>query len=174
MNIEELKRVWKTCKNHKLHAITLLSTLLRSQEDVAALNSRLKLSAFERDLASFIIEHREPKISANPLIPLLPYKQVVVKSKAKLSHTIEWVTETLKYNNSPLLKEFLEWKIPKFPVSGSTLKERGIPGGKVMGNILHELKEIWANSDFTLSEEELVKHIDKIMQQLEERKIKKK
>ncbi|KAK9722544.1 Poly A polymerase head domain [Popillia japonica] len=97
LNIEELKRVWKTCKNHKLHAITLLSTLLRSQEDVAALNSRLKLSAFERDLASFIIEHREPKISANPLIPLLPYKQVVVKSKAKLSHTIEWVTETLNF-----------------------------------------------------------------------------
>ncbi|GJQ79227.1 hypothetical protein Trydic_g5471 [Trypoxylus dichotomus] len=173
LNIDELKRVWTNSRDHKLHAITLVSTLLWTQEDVTVLNGRLKLSVYERDLAFFLIEHREPKISSNPLIPLLPYKQLVVKSKMKPSRTVEWIAEVLKYNNSSLLTDFLEWEVPKFPISGATLKEYGVSSGKTMGFVLNELKEIWANSNFSLSEDELMKLIEQVIQQVEEKKNKK-
>ncbi|KRT85112.1 hypothetical protein AMK59_1808 [Oryctes borbonicus] len=170
---DELKHVWTNCKNHKLHAITLLSTLLRTQEDVTVLHGRLKFSAYERDLAFFLIEHRKPKISSNPLFPLLPYKEIVITSKMKPSYTVEWVAEVLKYNNSSLLNEFMEWEIPKFPISGITLKKHGVSGGKTMGFVLNELKKIWADSNFSLSENELTKLIDQVIQQVQERKLKK-
>lgn len=174
LNTDDLKRVWNNSKTHNLHGITLLSSLLRTEADVLALNARLKVSAYERDLALFLVEHRQPKISSDPQIPLLPYKQLVIKSSAKISNTIEWIGEVLKYNNSPLLAEFLKWQVPKFPVSGTTLKEHGVASGRVMGYVLNQLKGKWAESNFTLSECELVKYIPDVLQDSERKKIKKK
>ncbi|KAJ8977636.1 hypothetical protein NQ317_003614 [Molorchus minor] len=101
--VEELKRVLKNSGHLKLHAITLLSSLLINQDEAIELNSRLKLSAFERDLAIFVVEHREPKLHSKPL---MPYQQLVLKSKSKPSETKQMVIEVLKYNNSPYLEEF--------------------------------------------------------------------
>lgn len=165
--------MWNRSKNHKLQAVTLLSSLLRTQEDAVTLNTRLKLSAYERDLTFFLVAHRDPKLSSNPLSPLLPYKQLVVKSKSKVSNVVEWILEVLKYNNSPLIEDFLKWEMPKFPISGATLKENGIESGKMMGFVLNELKQIWADSDFTLTQEELVNHIPKFTQKFEEKRTKK-
>ncbi len=38
--------------------MTLLSALLRTDEEMQNLHGRLKLSAFERDLGFFVIKHR--------------------------------------------------------------------------------------------------------------------
>ena len=43
-----------------VHPVTLLSSLLDSQEEMSALNSRLKMSGYERDLGHFVIGNREP------------------------------------------------------------------------------------------------------------------
>ncbi|KAF5274113.1 hypothetical protein FQR65_LT04511 [Abscondita terminalis] len=163
-NIEELEIVWNRSKNNKLQAITLLSSLLKTQNDVLALHNRLKLSAYERDLASFIVQHREPKINSKPLFP---YQQLLAKSKGKISDVNQWIVEVLKYNNSPHLEEFKKWKLPKFPVSGNMLKEKGVEGGRFMGVVLNELKNYWADNDFKLESDDLLKQVPRVLDMLE-------
>ncbi|XP_022907358.1 CCA tRNA nucleotidyltransferase 1, mitochondrial isoform X2 [Onthophagus taurus] len=167
-NVEELKAVWKRSQKLNLHGITLLVTLIRSEEQVLNLHTRLKLSAYERDLALFLVAHRGPKLSSKD--PLLPYQQLLIKSKSKQNHTKEWIIEVLKYNNSPFLQKFIEWNVPKFPVNGAMLKEEGVESGRIMGCVLNELKEFWADNDFDLNAEELLKEIPRIVNSLENKK----
>lgn len=154
----------------KLNAITLLSTLLTNQDDVLALNARLKLSAFERELGLFVVEHRGPKLHPKPL---MPFQQLVLKSKSKPLDTKKMAIEVLKYNNSPYLEEFEKWDIPKFPVNGNMLKEHGVESGRFMGLVMTELKHYWANNDFNLSTEELLKQIPQVLELLADKKKKK-
>ncbi|KAJ8925634.1 hypothetical protein NQ315_009479 [Exocentrus adspersus] len=167
---EELKQVWKRSRHLKLNAITLLSSLLSNEEDALALNARLKFSAFERELALFVVQHREPKLHPKPL---MPFQQLVVKSKSKPTDTKKMAIEVLKYINSPHLEEFEQWDIPKFPVTGNMLKEQGVESGRFMGVVITELKHYWADTDFKLSAEELLKEVPRILTTLKERKKKK-
>ncbi|XP_074032127.1 CCA tRNA nucleotidyltransferase 1, mitochondrial [Leptinotarsa decemlineata] len=169
-NVEELKRVWSRSGHLKLHPITLLASLLNSIDDAKELNARLKLSAYERDLALFVVEHREPKLHPKPL---MPFQQLIVKSKCKPSDTRSMSIEVLKYNNSPHWEELGNWKLPKFPVSGNILKELGIESGRFMGLVMTELKHYWADNDFKLNVEELVKQVPSIVDKLSQMKNKK-
>lgn len=166
-NLDELKTVWERSKHLKLNAITLLSSLLNNTDDAVLLNSRLKLSAFDRDLALFIVEHRDPKLHEKPL---MPYQQLVLKSKSKITDTKQWVIEVLKYNNSPLLEEFRNWEIPKFPVNGSMLKEKGVDSGRFMGLVMNELRDYWADNNFNLSAEDVLKHLPHVLGELNEKR----
>lgn len=164
---DELLRVWKQSGCLNLNAITLLSSVLNSVDDVLKLNARLKLSAFERELGLFIVEHREPKLHPKPL---MPFQQLVLKSKSKPSDTKKMAIEVLKYNNSLHLKEFEQWDIPKFPVSGNALKEHGVESGRFMGAVMTELKHYWADNDFNLGVDELIKQVPRILEILADRK----
>lgn len=166
-DVEELKNLWHRSGMKKLQAMTLLSSLLKTQEEVLALNSRLKLSTYERDLALFVVEHRQPKIHSKPLFP---YQQLMVKTKNKLSHVSEWIIEVLKYNNSPYLEEFENWKLPKFPVTGNMLKEKGVDSGRFMGLVMNELRIIWAEDNFNPEAEELLMNVPKIVCTLQEKR----
>lgn len=141
--------------------------MLHTQEQALALHDRLKLSAFERDLALFVVEHREPK--PNPK-PMLPYQQLVVKSRYKTKDVREWITEVLKYNDSPFLSEFEAWEAPKFPINGVMLKEAGVEPGKLMGLVMNELKHIWANSEFSVNAEELLQQVPHIREVLSKKR----
>ncbi|KAK5648244.1 hypothetical protein RI129_003136 [Pyrocoelia pectoralis] len=166
-DVEELKNLWHRSGMKKLHAMTLLSSLLKTQEEVLALNSRLKLSTYERDLALFVVEHRQPKIHSKPLFP---YQQLMVKTKNKISHVSEWIIEVLKYNNSPYLEEFQNWKLPKFPVTGNMLKEKGVDSGRFMGLVMNELRIVWAEDNFNPDAEDLLKNVPKIVCTLQEKR----
>lgn len=166
-DIEELKTVWNKSKSNNLNAITLLSSLLKTEDEVSVLNSRLKLSVYERELAYFVVRHRKPKISTNPLFP---YKELVMKSKSKLTFTKEWALEVLKYQNSPHINEFETWTIPKFPVNGALLKKEGIESGKFMGSVMNELKKLWIDSEFKLESDELMCSVPDIVDRLKSRK----
>ncbi|VEN59329.1 unnamed protein product [Callosobruchus maculatus] len=157
---KELEKVWRQSGHNNLNAITLLSSLLYTQEDVVALNARLKLSAFERDLAMFVVQHRNPKLHSNPL---MPYQQLVVKAKSKPTDIKKMATEVLKYNNSPYIDDFEKWEIPKFPVSGTMLKEKGVEGGRFMGVVIAELRQVWADGEFKLSAEELLEELPNVL-----------
>ncbi|KAK9886636.1 hypothetical protein WA026_017558 [Henosepilachna vigintioctopunctata] len=166
-SVEELKTVWTRSGHLELNAITLLSTLLSTVDDVAKLHTRLKLSAFERDLAFFIIDNRSPKPHADPL---MPYKQLLLKSKTKHSDTRDWIVEVLKYNNFPHLQEFQQWEVPRFPVTGTLLKQKGIQSGKFMGIVINELKNYWVDRNFDVAVDELLDQIPKILEYLDEKK----
>nr|CAD7438592.1 unnamed protein product [Timema bartmani] len=124
-NLVEFDKVWQRVKHLKYHSMTLLSALFRNQEEVMTFHSRVKLSAYDRDLGLFIVANRDDKPSIKPL---RPYQMLVLTSKVKVSDTRKWVEEVFKYRgNTELLQQFMEWEIPKFPVSGHTLKENGVP-----------------------------------------------
>jgi hypothetical protein len=58
-----------------------------------------------------------------------PYQLLVVNSKGKTRDMKEWVCEVLKYRgDGALLNEFEQWNVPRFPLNGYMLKERGVPG----------------------------------------------
>ena len=151
--------------------MTLLSSLLRSQEDALKLHGRLKFSSYERDLLQFLIEHREPKPSVKPL---KPYQCLVFNTKYKTFDVYEWVTEVLKYNSSPHLKDFEAWKVPKFPINGSMLMKKGVSGGRFMGHVINDLRALWAEGEFQMSEEELLKKVPDVVSLLQEQKQEKK
>lgn len=166
-NLDELRTLWSRSGHHKMNAITLISSLLKTPDEAAALHNRLKLSAFERDLAQFIVQHRGTIIGANPL---LEYKKLLMRSKSKQSDTKNWILELMKYENFPEIEEFSKWIPPKFPVSGSMLKGVGVESGKFMGFVVNELKEIWLESEFNLSAEELLQSVPKVVADLKERR----
>lgn len=76
--------------------------------------------------------------------------------------------QLLKYKHkTELYKSLKAWEMPKFPITGYILRERGCPSNKKMGLIMSQLKTIWANSNFTLSAEELLdKHLSAVLESL--------
>lgn len=57
---------------------------------------------------------------------------------------------------SRLLKAADGWRRPEFPLTGADLKTRGIEAGPAMGRELARLEDLWVDSDFTLSRDELL------------------
>lgn len=166
-NIEEFSRVWDRSRHLKLKPMTLLAALLNEPEDVYQLNDRLKLSAYDRELALFVVQHRELKPDIKPL---LPYQRLVIFTKGKMPDVREWTTEVLKYQNSPLLLSFMEWTVPKFPVPGNVLRERyAVPGGRFMGTVIDKLKEYWVEQEFKPTQAELLVRVPVIKYELEEK-----
>lgn len=58
-NLDEFRRVCDDNKDVAANPITLLTGLLHSEQDAFNLHQRLKLSAFERDLAKYLTLNRE-------------------------------------------------------------------------------------------------------------------
>lgn len=168
-NMTEFDALWNRSRHLSLQPVTLLAAMLMSEEEAIALNDRLKMSAYDRDLVIFIITNREDKPN---LKPLLPYQRLVVNSKRKVSEMKEWVVELLKYQNSPLLEEFKAWEVPRFPVTGNMLKEKGISGGRQMGAVLNGLKSYWVGNDFKPSVEDILQQIPDVLSNLEKFRIK--
>lgn len=68
-NIEEFNRVMEASKAFKddFLPIMFMTGLLHSPEDAMKLHERLKLSAYERDLALFLTQNRESARSIDDL-----------------------------------------------------------------------------------------------------------
>ncbi|XP_037949379.1 CCA tRNA nucleotidyltransferase 1, mitochondrial [Teleopsis dalmanni] len=160
-NVVEFQRLCRDLKGFSTphYPILYLISLLHTHEDAISLHERLKLSAYERDLAFFITQQRH-KVDTE-LVTLQDYQKLCVHAFAKR----DFVEELLKYCNKKNLYESLKaWKMPNFPINGNLLKERGCPLGKKMGSVMLQLKVIWADHDFSISTEELLdKHLPEIL-----------
>lgn len=79
----------------------------------------------------------------------------------------EFVLELLKYHGKrDLYDQLYEWEQPKYPLNGQSLMDRGV-NGKRVGGILNRLRDIWADSNFQMSGEELLQHhLDVVKQQI--------
>ncbi|XP_071453957.1 CCA tRNA nucleotidyltransferase 1, mitochondrial [Hetaerina americana] len=164
-NKTELMELWGRSRNYKLQAMTLVASLLLSEEELYRFHSRIKLSSYERDLGLFIVNYRDLKEQSNPL---RQYQTMLVVTKFKQNDVREWIKELLKYKgNIPTLEEFDQWKLPKFPIGGNMLIEKGAPGGKKLGPIVSKLKEYWIESDFQSTKEELLEQLPQVINELE-------
>lgn len=76
----------------------------------------------------------------------------------------EYVLELLKLNDKKRLHDqLLEWQMPNFPLNGTLLMEKGCPAGKKIKYALQKLRDIWADSNFTLQTEELLEQLPIVM-----------
>jgi len=65
----------------------------------------------------------------NFILQFRPYQMIVIDYKNKLKDAKMWGAELLRYQGKcELAEELLKWNIPRFPVSGDTLKKEGVPG----------------------------------------------
>ncbi|CAG0889118.1 unnamed protein product [Darwinula stevensoni] len=130
VQVDELRRVSRRAQENgwNLHAVTLLVSLLASEEEMLELNKRLKISAFDRDLGLFLVLHRY-QILPDEQRPLRPYQYMLVDAKRIKDHHA-WIC------------------------------------GKSMTRVINELKDLWKESDFKMTQEELENHIPEIVERI--------
>lgn len=158
-NVEEMKRVWRNAKDHSPKPMTILASLLRSQEEVEKMDLRLKVSKEEKTLALFIVKHRQELCkSEDEPDSLKPFTDFIIDSR-ELDSKIK-VCELLKYQGEEkLLAELCEWSIPHFPVSGHDLRRIGVTSGKEIGATLQKLRDIWKKNRYQMDKEELLSYV---------------
>ncbi|KAG6455496.1 hypothetical protein O3G_MSEX009225 [Manduca sexta] len=163
-DLDELDRVLKRAEHLKLHPMSYLAALLKDIDEVTVLHSRLKFSGYERDMTYFLVEHRGDKICMKPL---QPYEKLVLNTKIKQKDAVDYVREVLKYRGEEaLIEQFNKWEIPKFPINGKVMMNAKVPPGKMYGPIINKLKDIWIESDYQQTADDLVKLIPGIIDEI--------
>ncbi|EDW84323.1 uncharacterized protein Dwil_GK14077 [Drosophila willistoni] len=143
------------------HPILYMTGLLHTVEDAMKLHERLKLSAYERDLALFITQQRDRVDKEYSC--LRDYQKLCLQPYAKR----DYVEQLLKYSNKlELHRQLKSWATPSFPINGNTLKGSGLVGQK-LGLALTQLRLLWADSDFKLTSEQLMEKLPEIIDQLQ-------
>ncbi len=85
------------------------------------------------------------------------------KKKIKSLFFIYFIAKK-NFNPKDLLSMFLKidnMSIPKFPFTGNYLLDKGIKGGKGMGQAIEEIKKKWVDNNFSLNDDDLSKIIKK-------------
>lgn len=169
-DMESFREVYQRALSNgvTLRPISLIVSMLKDEYEVMKLHERLRLSNSDRDLALFLVQHRKYKPCEKPL---KPYQRLVfVQPTNKYNIYLEYVKEVLKYRGAlQLLEEFERWKIPRFPIGGNELKEH-VPDSRMIGLVINELKSIWLDKDFTLSNKQLLEHVPSIVNEIKEKR----
>lgn len=168
LDLENLQIVYQraSSNNVTLKPISIIVSMLKNQQEVMNLHSRLKLSNSDRDLALFLVQHREYIPCERPL---KPYQQLIFTQQTnKYDVYREYVKEVLKYQGAiELLNELEKWVIPKFPITGFMVKEH-VPHPKMIGRVITKLKRIWINDDFKSTSEQLMEHVPRIVNEIKQ------
>ncbi|KAM8917490.1 CCA tRNA nucleotidyltransferase 1, mitochondrial isoform 1-T2 [Spinachia spinachia] len=158
-NIEEMKLVRNTAKDHSPKPMTVLAALFRCPEEVEKMDIRLKVSREEKTLALFLVKYRRELCkSVDEPDSLKPFTDFIFDSREL--DTQSKVCELLKYQGEEkLLAELSRWSVPRFPISGHDLRRLGITSGKDIGGTLQELRDIWKKSRYQMDKDELLSYI---------------
>ncbi|XP_055603518.1 CCA tRNA nucleotidyltransferase 1, mitochondrial [Uranotaenia lowii] len=165
-NLEHFQVVYKNVEKigPELQPITALSALLHTPEDAIALNLRLKFTVFERELCYFLTQNRDEFKSVDEL---LQFQQLCLHTLGSVKVKKEYVLELLRYlGKRDLYQRLHAWRIPVFPIKGNVLLQHGAPKGPKLGEVLSELKMIWAEHQFEMSEEDLLQHVPAVLDKL--------
>lgn len=155
--------------NVALKPISLIVSMLKNEDEVMTLHNRLRLSNSDRDLALYLVQYREYIPCEKPLKPY--QKLIFIQPPNKFEVYREFVKEILRYRGSmKLLDELKQWKIPKFPINGNLMRER-VPNQKMIGQVLINLKKLWVDEDFKLTDEQLLEQIPRILDELKEKRM---
>ncbi|XP_076234484.1 CCA tRNA nucleotidyltransferase 1, mitochondrial [Calliopsis andreniformis] len=166
----DVKRFEAVCdasktNNFSLHQISFLAVMLKNEDEVFTLHNRLKLSAYERDLALFLVKMWEDKPCENPL---KFYKRILIHWKGNNASAKSYICELLKCKEHlSLLEKVEKITIPRFPVNGHMLMPY-VKRGKMIGLIMSELKDIWLDKDFEITAEELLQEVPRIVSEIED------
>lgn len=112
-NIKNFEIVYDTSKknNISLQPITYLAVMLKDENEVLQLHNRLKLTAYERDLALFLVRYGEDKPSVN----LKFYKGVLIHWKGNVVNARSYIYELLNSKQYfSLAKDVEKLVIPRY------------------------------------------------------------
>ncbi|XP_015782981.1 CCA tRNA nucleotidyltransferase 1, mitochondrial [Tetranychus urticae] len=163
MDLEEFfkvhKNVWSMSTSFE--PITLFSSLIRSPEEQISLISRLKMSNFEKETSFHIITNRndEYNLSLHNL-----KKQLVLTSKSNQKVYHRYTLELLKYKGlQDIYNDLADWNIPTFPLRGDKIGPK-MKRRQLISQVMSELKSIWADNQFEMTEQELINEMDRLIE----------
>jgi len=139
---------------HSLKAdyVTRLAFHLNSEEQCSIVDETFKLSTNAYKKLLWLVSHKD-----TPITELQIKQWVNLKICFHLSDTKDYISSLLILtNNQPFIKLVYNIQQTIFPVSGKDLLPLGFRGVDV-GRQLRVLTQIWKNSNFTMSKEELLK-----------------
>lgn len=85
----------------------------------------------------------------------------------KVSDMKDYVEELLKYNGKfDLYVQLHNWTVPKFPVTTKSILDNGIPPGEKLGIVMRQLRQIWMDSGFLSSPDDLLKQLPVVISNL--------
>jgi tRNA nucleotidyltransferase (CCA-adding enzyme) len=150
VDIKELARVKSNTDDPKL----LLASLLPSVERLDVVREKWKFSNPEYNVMKFVIENRNKDITLDQM----KYRYVVDLKQNEDKN--QFVQLFLYKGDKQSAKELTSWEPPQFPVNGNdVMKSKGIPPGKEVREVLYHLKKYWADSDYTLTKDEMLNSI---------------
>jgi tRNA nucleotidyltransferase (CCA-adding enzyme) len=122
------------------------------------------MSREELRLGLFIIDHRAVTMGKDPLKHC---QDLMCDTAGKEPKTHSRICELLKYlGQEETLVKFSDWVPPRFPVSGHKLVELGVPKGPKFAKTLNALRQIWKDSSYVLSEQELLDHVEDLKKKI--------
>ena len=155
-NMKEFERVWTGVRSRPegeepLKPASLLATLVPTAERFVELAAAWKLSNKEKDMGAFLATHRT--VACDPGTNINYFQDLLV-DKTEL----ELVSELLRYcgRSREFWSDLRTWDVPVLPVNGHDLLGVGVPGGRMVGVVLKDLKRAWKESRYRLSREDLL------------------
>ena len=97
------------------------------------------------------------------------FKKFLLNSKSKSVHVRKWVEQLLIYRNEiEYLQQFQSWQMPPFPLKGQTVAEKfGLKSGRLLGQVINQLKELWADENFSADGDWLLSQVPRILKDFE-------
>uniref|UniRef100_A0A7E4UNA1 PolyA_pol domain-containing protein n=1 Tax=Panagrellus redivivus TaxID=6233 RepID=A0A7E4UNA1_PANRE len=171
--LKEFSQVFETSVDHSddeetscAESMTLLSTLFRTDSDLSQFHRRNKVSNNEKALAQFIMRYREAAADEKNKDDKRFFFRLVTDQWHLYGSTDMEINkiraiELLKYINSyNLIVDMQEWTVPKLPINGVNLMEAGVERGVKFKYMLQHMYILWRDSDYSLTLDELLTHID--------------
>lgn len=145
-------------KIKELFPVLLFTTAIRSHDMLLYAHKRLKLSNLERDSIYYIVDKRNEQLDIKHF-----EKELAQVHKPDRAQTLTKIKILLVCQGKlDLISHLDQWQIPDFPITGTSVKqatkEKKIPV-KYIRLLLETLKVDWAESDFKLTEEELIQRL---------------
>ncbi|XP_042892402.1 CCA tRNA nucleotidyltransferase 1, mitochondrial-like isoform X1 [Penaeus japonicus] len=145
----------------EVHHMTLLASGFASEEEAIKFIARVKCSKRERDLLLHVIQHRDFALQATSFKEIKDHVvDVVIGERRNKDLGLFLTGELLKYaGRVDFLENLKNWEIPRFPVNGNMIAERGVPRKQTkLAN--RDILEEWKKSDYSLGSEELLDTLD--------------
>ncbi|XP_013392340.1 CCA tRNA nucleotidyltransferase 1, mitochondrial isoform X1 [Lingula anatina] len=159
-NLEEFKNVYASAKELDPKPMTMVTALLHKEEDIYQFRERVKFSNDDLGIALFVQKHRRDQ---NTQDKIYYCKELLCDTEGSVVKTKEKICELLKYfGNKELLSQPDDWNIPRFPVHGQFLVKMGLKKREIAVT-LAALRKLWKESGFTLSQDELLEHAEKMV-----------
>lgn len=141
--------------------ITLFTSLVKSSEELQKCKARLKLSNIEFDTAFYILLNRDEKdVAIDDL-----RKQIALAPQSDQSHLKVFVIEFLRYvGRSADVDVIRDWQVPQFPLRGDVIGRKLVKKSNIKV-VVEDLKHLWADSGFKMSESELAGEIENVIRE---------